>query len=161
MRCRDELRTSDFNSNFNPSAGGIKVMDAKHYRSLLAGRMGSTVSFGLAASAVHAVKFGVCESEHIRNEEWLLITSNLKKTYENTLKRDISDLETNTICTLRQRPLLGLRLLEPEAHIHVVIHCDPGRKVLLGLGPIAATPVELAEPDVAARDERAHTQLLG
>ncbi len=60
-------------------------MDAKHYWSLLAGRTESTVSFGLAASAVYAAKFGVCESEHIIDEDWLLIASNLKDTYGNIL----------------------------------------------------------------------------
>ncbi len=61
------------------------MTDAKYYWSLLTGKMGSTVSFGLAASAVYAAKFGVCESEHIMNKEWLLIASTLKKVYGNIL----------------------------------------------------------------------------
>ena len=61
------------------------MMDAEHYRNLLSCKGKRTVAFTLVASAVYAAKFGVCESEHIMNKDWLLIASRLKKSYGNSL----------------------------------------------------------------------------
>src|SRR3989442_13943252 len=52
-------------------------------------------------------------------------------------------------------------MLEPEAHIHLAIHRRPGGEVLARLLVLARAPVELAEPEVAVGDERAHAELAG
>src|SRR3972149_6862548 len=60
-----------------------------------------------------------------------------------------------------QRRQFRLCLLQPEPHVHLAVHRRRGREVLLALMPLTRAPVELAEPEVAVGDERAHPQLLG
>ena len=45
---------------------------------------------------------------------------------------------------------LGLRLQQPELHAHLAVHRRGGDEVLARLVPLAGTPVEHAEPEVAA-----------
>src|SRR6266478_2017345 len=56
---------------------------------------------------------------------------------------------------------LRLRLLQPEAHLHLPVHRRRGGEVLASLLARAGAPVELAEAVVAAGNERTHLQLLG
>src|SRR6266496_2594939 len=51
---------------------------------------------------------------------------------------------------------LCLRLLQPEAHVHLAVHRRRGGKVLASLVLLARATVELAEAEVAVGDERAH-----
>src|SRR5213594_3118642 len=60
-----------------------------------------------------------------------------------------------------QRLHLGLGLLEPELHAHLMEHAHRRREMLPGRPPIACSPVELAEAKAAASEERAHTELRG
>jgi len=53
-----------------------------------------------------------------------------------------------------------LRLLQPEAHVHLAVHRRGGGEVLLRLLALARAPVELAEAEVAVGDEGAQVQLL-
>ena len=46
-----------------------------------------------------------------------------------------------------------LRLLQPEAHVHLAVHRRRGRQVLLGLRWVAGSAVECAEAEVAVGDE--------
>src|SRR5437773_1617638 len=56
---------------------------------------------------------------------------------------------------------LRRRLLQPESHVHLAVHCGGGTEVLLHLLALACAPVELAETKVAVGDERAHAELSG
>src|SRR6202022_5102035 len=56
---------------------------------------------------------------------------------------------------------LRLRLLQPEAHVHLAVHRRRGDEVLLSLLPPARAPVELAEAEVAVGDLRAGPKLAG
>jgi hypothetical protein len=62
--------------------------DAEYYGVLIRQNAGATVSFVLAANAVYAAKFGLCDSEQIMDREWLSIAGKLKKTYGNYLTAD-------------------------------------------------------------------------
>src|SRR5262245_20803490 len=57
-----------------------------------------------------------------------------------------------------QRLHLGLSLLEPEPHAHLVEQVHRRREMFRRL-LIASSPVQLAEADVAMSDERAHAKL--
>jgi hypothetical protein len=59
------------------------------------------------------------------------------------------------------RPQRCLRLLQPEAHAHLAVHRRRGDEVLLRLRALACTSIELAQAEVAVRDERAHAARLG
>jgi hypothetical protein len=54
-----------------------------------------------------------------------------------------------------------LRLLQPEAHVHLVVHRCGDRHVLGGLCLVTDAMEQLAEAGVAVGLERAHAQLLG
>src|SRR6516162_175205 len=54
-----------------------------------------------------------------------------------------------------------LRLLQPEAHVHLAVHRRRRREMLLCLRLLPGAPVELPEAEVAVGLERAHTHLLG
>src|SRR6266849_3309321 len=56
---------------------------------------------------------------------------------------------------------LGLRLLQPEPHVHLAVHRGRDGEVLLCFLPLARAPGELTEAEVAVGDERAHAQLVG
>src|SRR5215510_10343750 len=57
-----------------------------------------------------------------------------------------------------QRLHLGLGLLEPEPHAHLVEQAHRCRE-MFGHPPIAWSPVELAEAEAAVSDEWAHAEL--
>src|SRR5437867_1134071 len=56
---------------------------------------------------------------------------------------------------------LGLRLLQPELHVHLAVHRHRGSEVLVSLLTLPDTPVERAEAKVAVGDERAHAEVGG
>jgi hypothetical protein len=58
----------------------------------------------------------------------------------------------------RQRPQVCLRLLQPEAHIHLAIHRGAGAEVISGLRPVTHSPVQLAKAEIAMSYERAHAE---
>ena len=64
-------------------------------------------------------------------------------------------------CGFRGTHLMALRLLQPEAHVHLAIHRRRRGEVLLRLLTLAHASVELAEAEVAVGDDRAHAQLNG
>src|SRR5713101_4356591 len=59
----------------------------------------------------------------------------------------------------RQLPQLRLRLVRPEAHVHLAVHRRGRRQMLSSLVPLAGLPQELAEVKVAVGDERTHAEL--
>src|SRR5512132_4011557 len=61
----------------------------------------------------------------------------------------------------RARSQLFLRLLQPEAHVHLAVHRRRDGEVLLRLLALARAPVELAEAEVTVGDEGAHAELAG
>src|SRR5262249_12144785 len=58
-------------------------------------------------------------------------------------------------------PHFRLRLLQPEAHVHLAVQRRRGGEVLLSLLPPVRPPVELAEAEMAVGDERTHAARLG
>lgn len=64
------------------------MRDARHYRRLLDNNPNASIGFTLAASAVYAERYGVCEAEHHSSEEWKQIARNLKADYGETLTPD-------------------------------------------------------------------------
>ena len=56
---------------------------------------------------------------------------------------------------------LSLRLLEPEAHVHLTVHRRGGGEVLPRLLALARARSQLPEAEVAVGDERAHAARLG
>src|SRR5258708_8304564 len=56
---------------------------------------------------------------------------------------------------------LGLRLLQPEAHVHIAVQRYCGGKVLADLLLLLCTLIELAKAEVAVGDEGAHAARLG
>src|SRR3989454_11299983 len=59
------------------------------------------------------------------------------------------------------RPQFRLRLLQPRAHIHLTVHGGGGGQGLLRPCSVADAAVELAEAEVAVRDEGAQAELVG
>ena len=56
---------------------------------------------------------------------------------------------------------LRLRLLQPEAHVHLAVHRGRGGEVLLRLLALGGSTEELGEAEVTVGDERAHAARLG
>src|SRR5262245_11469294 len=54
-----------------------------------------------------------------------------------------------------------LTLLQPEPHVHLSAHRCRGDEAVLRLLPLVRAPGELAEAEVAARDQGAHPKVLG
>jgi hypothetical protein len=54
-----------------------------------------------------------------------------------------------------------LRLLQPEAHVHLAVHLRRGGELLAALLILACSSVELPEAEVAMGGEGAHPELLG
>jgi len=69
-------------------------------------------------------------------------------------------MATSARCSC-QLPHLSLRLLQPEPHVHLTEHRSRDAQALLGLLPLSHSPIEPADTEVAAREERAQAQLLG
>src|SRR5262249_30284630 len=61
----------------------------------------------------------------------------------------------------RPIPHLRLRRIQPVRHPHLAVHRCRGGEVLLRLLALARGPIELAETEVAVRDEGAHAARLG
>src|SRR5206468_12598928 len=59
------------------------------------------------------------------------------------------------------RPQFRLRLLQPKAHIHLTVHGGGGGQGLLRPCAVADTAVELAEAEVAVRDEGPQAEFVG
>src|SRR5260370_20508621 len=56
---------------------------------------------------------------------------------------------------------LGVRLLQPEAHVHLAVHRRRRAEVVLRLLALAGGPLELAEAEVAVGDGWATAELAG
>jgi hypothetical protein len=56
---------------------------------------------------------------------------------------------------------LSLRLLEPEAHVHLTVLDHRAAEVLVGRLPLARTSIQLAKPEMAVSDEGTHFPRLG
>jgi len=54
-----------------------------------------------------------------------------------------------------------LRLLEPEAHVHLAVHRCRDRQVLGSRCPVTGAVEQLAEAEVAVGGQRAHPELVG
>jgi hypothetical protein len=61
------------------------MRDATHYRNLIARNPNASVGFTLAASAVYAARYGICEAAHHGTEEWRTIARELKAQWGETL----------------------------------------------------------------------------
>src|SRR6266542_4764286 len=61
----------------------------------------------------------------------------------------------------RQPPHRRLRLVHPEAHVHLTIHGRGGRQMLSGLLSPVGLSVELAQVKMAVGGKRAHVELVG
>src|SRR5215470_1492230 len=60
-----------------------------------------------------------------------------------------------------RRVYLCLRLLQPKPHIHLAVQRRRGGEMLLGLLRLTHSPIEPADTEVTAGEERAQPQLLG
>lgn len=64
------------------------MRDITHYAHILEQNPNASVGFTLAAAAVYAARFGVCEAEDHASEKWKSIARRLKSTYGETLTVD-------------------------------------------------------------------------
>src|SRR5262249_50241705 len=69
--------------------------------------------------------------------------------------------QTDCAPHLSQPMHLRVRLLQPEAHLHLTIHRDCGGQERAGVITLADPPIEPAEAQIAVRDEGAHAARLG
>src|SRR5712692_4008411 len=58
-------------------------------------------------------------------------------------------------------PHLRLRLVQPEAHVHLAVHRRRRRQMLSGLVRLVGLPEELTQVEVAVGDERTHAEVAG
>jgi hypothetical protein len=72
---------------------GGKMRNAEHYRDLLDRNPNASIGFSLAAAAVYAARFGVCETEDRGTPEFREIALCLKSRYGETLTPDEIRLE--------------------------------------------------------------------
>lgn len=72
------------------------MRDARHYYRLLDQYQSAQVGFTLAAAAVYAARYGVCEAEQHSTEEWKQIARNIKADYGDTLTTDEVRAEMKT-----------------------------------------------------------------
>jgi hypothetical protein len=63
----------------------MRSRTANHYRDLLARNPSASIGFTLAASAVYAARYGVCEADHHATPEWHEIASAVKARYGENL----------------------------------------------------------------------------
>ena len=67
------------------------MRDANHFREMFEDNPGAGIGFTLAASAVYAQRYGVCEAEQHGTDEWRAIAIDLKHRYgENLTVEQIS-----------------------------------------------------------------------
>jgi hypothetical protein len=64
------------------------MRDKQHYLDLLDKNPNASVGFSLAAAAVYAARYGICEAEHHGTEEWRGIARALKSKYGENLTVD-------------------------------------------------------------------------
>jgi len=64
------------------------MRDRPHFERLLNENPNASVGFSLAARAVYAARYGVCEAEHHDTPEWGQIARDLKARYGETLTPD-------------------------------------------------------------------------
>jgi hypothetical protein len=74
-------------SRINGRPGG-KMRDAEHYRDMLDRNPSAGVGFTLAAAAVYAARFGVCNAQERGTPEFREIALRLKRKYGETLTAD-------------------------------------------------------------------------
>ncbi len=89
------------------------MRDAKHYRNLLKSNPSASVGFTLAASAVYAARFGICEAEHHSTDEWKTIARQLKADYGDQLTADEVRSEMDSTRTTRDN-IVPIRLSNAE-----------------------------------------------
>lgn len=61
------------------------MRDAKHFKNLINKNPNASIGFTLAASAVYASRYVLCENEHHGTPEWKQIARDLKSKYGETL----------------------------------------------------------------------------
>lgn len=64
------------------------MRDKQHYLNMFGRNPNASIGFTLAAAAVYAAQYGVCEPENRSTEEWKQIARDLKANYGETLTRD-------------------------------------------------------------------------
>lgn len=64
------------------------MRDKQHYLNMLDRNPNTSVGFTLAAAAVYAAQYGVCEPDNHSTEEWKHIARDLNTVYGETLTRD-------------------------------------------------------------------------
>lgn len=64
------------------------MRDKQHYLNMFERNPHASIGFTLAAAAVYAARYGVCEPENHSTEEWKQIARDLKENYGETLTRD-------------------------------------------------------------------------
>jgi hypothetical protein len=64
------------------------MRDAAHYSKMMSDNPSAGVGFTLAASAVYAARYRICEAERHGTEEWRAIARDLKNRYGETLNTD-------------------------------------------------------------------------
>lgn len=64
------------------------MRDRQHYLNMFDRNPNASVGFTLAAAAVYAARYGMCEPENHSSEEWKQIARDLKGAYGETLTRD-------------------------------------------------------------------------
>ncbi len=89
------------------------MRDAKHYRKLLRSNPSASVGFTLAASAVYAARFGVCEAEHHSTAEWKTIARQLRADYGEQLTADEVRAEIDAVSSTRDH-IVPIRLSGDE-----------------------------------------------
>lgn len=73
------------------------MRDARHFKNMINKNPSASIGFSLAAAAVYAARFGVCEAEHHGTPEWRQIARDLKSKYGDTLTADEVLSEMGTI----------------------------------------------------------------
>lgn len=66
----------------------MRMRTAKHYEELLDENPNASIGYTLAASAVYAARYGVCEAEDRSTEEYKLLARDLKNKYGLVLTAD-------------------------------------------------------------------------
>ena len=64
------------------------MRDANHYRRLLAKNAGAGVGFTLAAAAVYAAEYGLCEAAHRSSRQWRQLARRLRDEHGEELSAD-------------------------------------------------------------------------
>lgn len=81
-------KTRKICSNRRGDLGDDNMRDARHYYRLLDQNPSASVGFTLAAAAVYAARYGVCEPAQHGTDEWRQIALKLKSDYGENLSTD-------------------------------------------------------------------------